>query len=57
MFRNKLVQSITSAEMALFLGIGPAIALDPKAPPYLGPLENRILSCVFSEVRRLAGTR
>lgn len=35
-YRNKYLQVISSAGMALCIGVGLAIALDPKGPPYLG---------------------
>jgi hypothetical protein len=41
-YRNTFVQSITGAGIALFLGIGVAIALDPKGPPYLGGIVGTV---------------
>jgi hypothetical protein len=37
-YRNKLNQALASGGIALFAGIGLAIALDPAGPPYLGGL-------------------
>jgi hypothetical protein len=43
-YRNRLMQSIAVVGIALGLGTGLAIALDPKGPPYLGGIVGTVVA-------------